>query len=1018
MNQKFKQHFFIVIALAMTIIGLSPARLQGQASANGSIIGKVTDGTGAAVPNTQITVTSPQLQVPQVTATSDAEGNYKVLELPAPGVYRITFSLNGFETYVQEGLNLSVGFVARVDAVMKVGAVTQTVSVTGASPVVDTVNTAGQTTIPEQQVQQIPRGANLQEMEPMVTGLNLEGKPDVGDSNFASRATTLTYGIPLETTLGVEGIDNTDDKFANSSIYLNFYAVQEAEFKTSGNNADVAFPGVDQVIVMKSGSNTFHGSVRGDYENPRFQGNNLNAALQGPPSNLKVTNPLAEAGYYDYAADLGGRIIRDKLWFYGGLSRQYLDQGAVGYVGAPGRIAPGACTPVTAWIASQCPSARLATIFSNLPEYNGKMSYQVNPSVKVLGSYMWDEKYIPNQDGTAFEPLPTSLDEFLPSWTWKAEVQVVRPRWLLDLIGGAGDAHPGYANETASEIGKFGFTKGAGFAGDPSQEDVFNDLFTGSNDENFLHIYDRHELTGDFSYLPAKPIWGGTHQFKFGSTETFETGNTSVPAESASGDYLLLFDSPNAQATTPVPYQITVFNYPVTPSNRLHSDAGFATDTWALKHVSLNLGIRVERYRSFYPQQATTAKQFADVFPTQTIPATTVLSWFDVVPRVGAAWDIKGDGKTVVKGSFGLFGDTMGFLYANLYNPEGVQTKTYAWHGPCQATAALASDEWNCDVTSAFLSTLPSLPVITQSGGISQVLNTNLKQDRTFEYVVRVERQLIPNVAVTAGFIRHSIYDSYNSTTNGGSITTTETYTTVGNNVGIAVGHPFNSYTLPATFNYTLHGTVTPVTLYTYPVGSGTTSNELLNNPSPDVYNTFEVAVTKSYSNKWNGSTSFWMTKNHRWLNGLADSSIGSPNDDPFPLDNTWNWEARANVYYKLPWGFNVSSFFRATSGTYGQLTGSFSGKGTNGQTLNQGAVTERLGPFGQFQGPLVEVLNVKAAKVFTFKDRYNIEGNFQLFNTLNSNAAVTTSYLTSTFGAVTGIVSARVFRIGTLFSF
>ena len=77
-----------------------------------------------------------------------------------------------------------------------------------------------------------------------------------------------------------------------------------------------------------------------------------------------------------------------------------------------------------------------------------------------------------------------------------------------------------------------------------------------------------------------------------------------------------------------------------------------------------------------------------------------------------------------------------------------------------------------------------------------------------------------------------------------------------------------------------------------------------------------------------------------------------------------------------------------------------------------------RLGPFGQFQGAMIEVLNIKGAKVFTFKDRYNLEGNFQVFNTLNSNAAVTTSYLTSTFGAVTGIVSARVFRIGTTFSF
>jgi hypothetical protein len=223
-----------------------------------------------------------------------------------------------------------------------------------------------------------------------------------------------------------------------------------------------------------------------------------------------------------------------------------------------------------------------------------------------------------------------------------------------------------------------------------------------------------------------------------------------------------------------------------------------------------------------------------------------------------------------------------------------------------------------------------------------------------------------------------------------------------------------------------LNGQKHPVTVYTYPVGSGSTQNQFLNNPSgrPDTYNTLEVALTKNYTRSWNGSTSFWLTKNNRWINGLAGTGVGSPNDDPFPIDDTWNWEARANVYYKMPWGLNASSFFRATSGTHGQLIGAFGpnpvpvASGGNNQRLNQGSVTMRLGPFGQYQGPMIEVLNLKMAKVFTVREKYNFEANFQVFNTLNSNAAVNTSYLASTFGAVTSIVSARVFRIGGVFSF
>ena len=117
----------------------------------------------------------------------------------------MSVSLPGFQTFVRTGLNLSVGFAGRVDVVLTIGQVTETVTVTDASPVVDTVNTSVNTTIPQDVLLEIPRGANLQEMEPMVAGLNLAGKPDVGDSNLASRATTYTYGIPLQTTLGVEG---------------------------------------------------------------------------------------------------------------------------------------------------------------------------------------------------------------------------------------------------------------------------------------------------------------------------------------------------------------------------------------------------------------------------------------------------------------------------------------------------------------------------------------------------------------------------------------------------------------------------------------------------------------------------------------------------------------------------------------------------------------------------------------------------------------------------------------------
>ncbi len=372
-----------------------------------------------------------------------------------------------------------------------------------------------------------------------------------------------------------------------------------------------------------------------------------------------------------------------------------------------------------------------------------------------------------------------------------------------------------------------------------------------------------------------------------------------------------------------------------------------------------------------------------------------------------------------------MFGDTMGFNYPTLYDPVGISSQTYSWNGPCQATAPLAPVEWQCDVTPAFLATLPSLTSISSTGRISQVINLNHKQDKTYEFVAGIERQLASNFAVRATYIGHLIYNLFDAATNGGSVGPSTTY----NSTGINVGHPYGSYSLPATFTDAMTGA--PVTVYTYPIGTATcaatgcTSNEFLNTPTsrPDSYHAIEFLATKRYSRGWDVTGSFWLTKDHRWINGLAGLQ-GSPNDNPYPIDNTWNWQARADAVYNLPKGFRISTFYRQQSGAWGQRTEVFTGTGSNGQKLNQGSVTMNMGPFGQYRGPSVEVWNFEGAKVFKFHDKYSLELNSQIFNLLNGSGAVTTNWQTTTnpksptFGVITSIESARVARIGMQFSF
>jgi len=514
--------------ISVALQGLAAA----QSAQNGGINGKVTDTSGAGVVNATVTATSPALQVPSVVTHTESDGTYKLINLPTPGVYRLQFEAQGFQTLVHDGVSVSVGFNARIDASMAIGSVTQTVEVTGAAALVDTVSTVGQTTLTHEQIETLPRGSDLQEWLPLVAGVSLAGKPDVGDSNLASRSAAITYGIPLETTLGVEGLNTTTDHGGDTAVYLDSFAFQETEFKTVGNNADVAYAGLDQIAVLKSGSNEFHGEYRGAYEAPSFQSNNISAVEAAPPNNLKFSNPITSPGYYEYAGDLSGRIIRDKLWFFGGWSQLALSQQSVGFHSGPDNTISTSPYGLqyACWTCGDAPAAEVA---SRLYEGNGKLSYQMNKNIKLLGVYIKGEKFINNNGGSSTVPLPVTRIEHQPLLIYNGEIQgTIGARILYDALFG----YTGYQTNYSPQ-------PGTGIAGVPAETETTNKLETGSYYNYYVHLENRHELPASISYIPAAPHLGGTHQLKLGIDLNWEGAGDPVPKEFASGDYQLIFNN-------------------------------------------------------------------------------------------------------------------------------------------------------------------------------------------------------------------------------------------------------------------------------------------------------------------------------------------------------------------------------------------------------------------------------------------------------------------------------------------
>jgi hypothetical protein len=247
-------------------------------------------------------------------------------------------------------------------------------------------------------------------------------------------------------------------------------------------------------------------------------------------------------------------------------------------------------------------------------------------------------------------------------------------------------------------------------------------------------------------------------------------------------------------------------------------------------------------------------------------------------------------------------------------------------------------------------------------------------------------------------------------------------YHRINNNYhNIQYQRPYNTW-VPAAGNFVDGLTGAPVTVYTYPASEVGSSFNFLKavNALPgrsDTYHSIEVAATKRYSDRWTGAMSFWTTKNHVWLgtSGIADNPE-SPNDDLFAINNTWTWEARGNVTYNLPFDVSVSSSYRAQSGDQEQRTQTFSAPSS---VLRQGNVTLRMGPYGEYHGPTVQIVAIKAAKRVPMGVGRALEFNFQVFNAFNSSGITSINRLTgSQFGNATGITSGRVARIGTSFTF
>jgi hypothetical protein len=946
MNRKVVRQSSNVRYALLLVLLLLGGRTAAAQTRPGSISGTVTDESSANLPGVTVTLTSPALQTPEVTKVTDAEGKYQFPELPL-GTYRLVFELGGFGRFIREGIQISTGFSARVDATLKVAALEETVTVSGQSPLVDLTSTRGGATLSQDVLSSLPVSNNYQDVMNLMPGIvNVTPSTSgqiLGSSGF--RAYGVDRGQNTDTTM-IEGIE------MRTAAYPNFATVEEVEARTYGNTAEITRPGPAVQLVIKSGGNEFHGTYQEQYMTDKVQATNIDANLRA--QGLQAGDSLKS--FQDLAGDLGGRIIRNTLWFYGALRQQSNDRNLLGFVAGPGK---DGIFGTTDDVATSSPSSLL--------DPTVKLSYQVTPKHKLVGFASRERRHMNYFNAGRFVPQDSTLDQVYPLFSNKAELQSVFSDRLLSTVMFATSGSQVFYHNYSTE---------------PSALDLTTQFQTGES----FHAFDntdryskRSQLNGSMTYLPQRTLLG-THQFKVGGALWLNISKVNT-WDRPGGDFQLVFDKG-------VPTQFKTLNNPI-PEVKLRRDSGSAyiTDSWRITNrLTANVGLRMDRFELWVDPENKPAGQFSNAVSYPRIDAGT---WWAFGPRLATAYDVTGNGRTVIKGTFGGYSDDFTEFFLQNFSPLALTTTTYRWHD-LNGDKLYQPGEVNL---------APNGPdFLSVTGGTTATSVFSVPY--SYEATASLERQIGSSTAMRLLYV----------------------YTLTTQDIQLVNGkRPYSAYNVPITRQDPgpdgVLGTSddgSSLTLYDFsPAFSGAqfVDNEYANRDSAhnDHANSFEISATKRATSWLSGETTFLVTKHHRWLVGIPQS----PNDNVFPLDDTWEESYRAAGSVKMPRAVDFSAVVNVISGVPGQRTYTFR------SVPQSGTLTQRLDPFGTERGPLRTSLDLRVSKAFNLGKGRRFSAAADVFNALNGNAAWASTYVSGpTYGYATTIASPRVARFGLTFSF
>ena len=721
-------------------VALLVAAVPAAAYAQATIAGVVKDSSGAVLPGVTVEASSPALIEKVRTVVTDDTGQFQIVNL-VPGMYSVTFTLPGFNTVTREGLQISGSFAAKIDAELRVGALEETITVTGETPIVDVQNTRRQRVIDREMIDEIPTSRTAYDLAALIPGVARGGltNQDVGGSSSSGTPIGSVAihggrtGDQVVLRNGIETIGQSGTGFS-TPVNINPIATQEVNVDTASGGAEYASGGVRINVIPREGGNAFNGVFFASYADPGWQSDNMTQALKD--RGVRSGDRLKDN--YDINPGFGGPLMQDRLWFFA--SVRYKNSGNY----AAGMYHDKNFNNPNVWVFEP----DLSRPAANPSIWKGgqlRLTWQAAQKHKIGVSL--------HEDSVSYSP--TSVSQTLAPEAAENRIYPVQRQRQVDWSSPISNRILFEAGvnryKAASNLLPMG-----GLSPDmvPAMEQSTGLRFRSLETHRLQPAVSTHKRFS-VSYVT------GSHAAKVGMNHT--SGWNGFTYQNLSPVSYRLNNA--------IPNQISQRAFPIyTDTNVDHNMGIYAQDKWTIDRMTTTVGVRYSYFAASTPEQHLGPSTFT---PTRnlTFPAEDgFLTWHDLTPHLGAVYDVFGTGRTALKVSLNKWLEVLSAGAAIAQDPNPLNSlitqTTRSWNDAnrnyvpeCNLTSPLANGECGAMANANFGQPVPGNtfdPDLMHGWG---------KRAYNWEFSGGVQHELMARTAVDVTYFRR-VYGNFRVTDN------------------------------------------------------------------------------------------------------------------------------------------------------------------------------------------------------------------------------------------------------------